>query len=82
MKVVINVFLKDGVLDPQGKSIEKALYSLNFNGIKEVRMGKQIRLKLDEKDKQKAQADVKKMCEELLVNKVIEEYEFFIKENE
>lgn len=82
MKITINVFLKNGVLDPQGKSIQKALHSLNFNEVKEVRVGKQLQLQLDEKDKQKARLSVEKMCEELLVNKIIEDYEFFVSENE
>lgn len=82
MKITINVFLKNGVLDPQGKSIQKALHSLNFNEVKEVRVGKQLQLQLDEKDKQKARLSVEKMCEELLVNKIIEDYEFFVSESE
>ncbi|ULO00089.1 phosphoribosylformylglycinamidine synthase subunit PurS [Campylobacter molothri] len=75
MKIVINIFLKNGVLDPQGKAIEKALHSLNFNEVKEVRMAKQLILDLDEKDEIRAKERIAKMCEELLVNNVIEDYE-------
>ena len=64
MKAIVNVSLKAGVLD-----------SLHFNGVKDVRVGKQIVLQLDESDKEKAMADVTKMCEELLANTVIEDYE-------
>jgi len=74
MKAVVNVFLKAGVLDSQGKAVHHALDSLHFNNVKDVRIGKQIVLQLDESDKEKALADVTKMCEELLANTVIEDY--------
>ncbi|HBD9076053.1 TPA: phosphoribosylformylglycinamidine synthase subunit PurS, partial [Campylobacter jejuni] len=66
------------VLDPQGKAVEKALHSLNFNSVKEVKIAKQIKISLDEKDEKLAKEQVKKMCEELLVNSVIEDYELVI----
>ena len=75
MKAIVNVSLKAGVLDSQGKAVHHALDSLHFNGVNDVRVGKQIVLKLDETDKDKAMADVTKMCEELLANTVIEDYE-------
>jgi len=74
MKAIVNVFLKAGVLDSQGKAVHHALDSLHFNNVKDVRIGKQIVLQLDESDKEKALADVTKMCEELLANTVIEDY--------
>ncbi|MDP8300485.1 phosphoribosylformylglycinamidine synthase subunit PurS [Campylobacter jejuni] len=78
MEVIVNISLKNGVLDPQGKAVEKALHSLNFNSVKEVKIAKQIKISLDEKDKKLAKEQVKKMCEELLVNSVIEDYELII----
>jgi phosphoribosylformylglycinamidine synthase len=75
MKAIVNVSLKAGVLDSQGKAVHHALDSLHFNGVSDVRVGKQIILKLDETDKTKAMAEVTKMCEELLANTVIEDYE-------
>jgi phosphoribosylformylglycinamidine synthase len=74
MKAIVNVFLKAGVLDSQGKAVHHALGSLGFNEVEDVRVGKQIILKLNETDKEKAMADVTKMCEELLANTVIEDY--------
>jgi len=74
MTAVVNVFLKDGVLDPQGKATHHALDSLNFAGVSDVRMGKQIIIKLDTTDKVKAEIEVKEMCETLLANTVIEDY--------
>ena len=74
MKAIVNVFLKPGVLDSQGKAVHHALDSLHFDAVIDVRIGKQIVLELDETDKEKAMADVTKMCEELLANTVIEDY--------
>jgi len=75
MKAIVNISLKAGVLDSQGKAVHHALDSLHFEGVDDVRVGKQIVLKLDETDKTKAMANVTKMCEELLANTVIEDYE-------
>ncbi|CUU70033.1 phosphoribosylformylglycinamidine synthase%2C PurS protein [Campylobacter hyointestinalis subsp. hyointestinalis] len=72
MKVTVNVFLKNGVLDPAGKAVEHALGSLGFDGVNEVRIGKQIVLNLKDNIND---ADIKTMCEELLANTVIEDYE-------
>ena len=75
MKAIINISLKKGVLDSQGKAVHHALDSLHFSGVNDVRIGKQVILQLDTDDKTKAMADVSKMCEELLANTVIEDYE-------
>jgi phosphoribosylformylglycinamidine synthase len=75
IKAIINVSLKAGVLDSQGKAVHHALDSLHFKGVNDVRVGKQIILKLDETDKTKAMKDVTQMCEDLLANTVIEDYE-------
>lgn len=75
IKAIVNISLKAGVLDSQGKAVHHALDSLHFTGIDDVRVGKQIVLKLDTDDKTKAMSDVTKMCEDLLANTVIEDYE-------
>lgn len=74
MKIVVNVFLKAGVLDSQGKAVHHALESLHFNNVSDVRVGKQIVMNMNESDEKKAIADATKMCEELLANTVIEDY--------
>ncbi|SFV68231.1 Phosphoribosylformylglycinamidine synthase, PurS subunit [hydrothermal vent metagenome] len=74
MTATVNVFLKEGVLDPQGKAAHHALDSLGFEGVSDVRIGKQIILQLDTEDKAKAETEVKEMCETLLANTVIEDY--------
>ena len=74
MTATVNVFLKEGVLDPQGKAAHHALDSLGFDGVNDVRIGKQIIIKLDTDDRAAAEAEVKEMCETLLANTVIEDY--------
>jgi phosphoribosylformylglycinamidine synthase len=74
MTAIVNVFLKDGVLDPQGKAAHHALDSLGFKGVSDVRIGKQIVVQLETTDKAQAQKEVEEMCETLLANTVIEDY--------
>jgi len=74
MKAIVNVYLKEGVLDPQGKAAHHALESMNFKGIQDVRIGKQIVIKLDTDNREEAEKEVKEMCETLLANTVIEDY--------
>ena len=76
MKATVHVTLKRGILDPQGKAIEHALESLGFRNAANVRVGKYMELDLDEQDKAKAEAQVKSMCEKLLANTIIEEYQY------
>jgi phosphoribosylformylglycinamidine synthase len=78
MKAIVNIGLKAGVLDPAGKAVHHALTSLHFDNVNNVRIGKQIVMQLDGDDAQKAHEDVVKMCEELLANTVIEDYEIEI----
>lgn len=78
MKATINIQLKEGVLDPQGKAVHHALSALNFKEAQNVRVGKQIIVELDETDEKKAKKRVVDMCEELLANTVIEDYEIEI----
>ena len=79
MKVVANIFLKNGVLDPQGKAVHHGLDALGFDGVKDVRIGKQVVIDLDTDDEEKALNEVREMCEKLLANTVIENYEVEIK---
>ncbi|EJP74337.1 MULTISPECIES: phosphoribosylformylglycinamidine synthase subunit PurS [Campylobacter] len=78
MKAVVNITLRNGVLDPAGKAVEHALNSLGFNNASNVRIGKQIVLDIEAKDKEEARAQLKTMCEELLANPVIEDYEIVL----
>ncbi|VAV90365.1 Phosphoribosylformylglycinamidine synthase, PurS subunit [hydrothermal vent metagenome] len=72
MKVQIFITLKNGVLDPQGKAIHHALESLEFSGVNDVRAGKLIELDVDDGVSEET---LQKMCEKLLANTVIENFE-------
>ncbi len=74
MKIRVDVMLKNGVLDPQGKAIGHALGHLGFSGIEGVRAGKVIELDVAETDPAKAIESAKKMAEKLLANLVIEDF--------
>ena len=74
MKVVVNISLKEGVLDPEGQAIKNSLSNLGFKNFSDVRTGKQIILNFEKIDENEAILATKKMCEDLLVNTVIETY--------
>lgn len=79
MKAIVNVALKKGVLDDQGKATHHALDTLGFKDIvKDVRIGKQIIMELNALNEDEAKKEVTKMCEKLLANTVIEDYEIEI----
>ena len=75
MKARVHIMLKDGVLDPQGEAVRHALGTLGFEGVEAVRQGKVIEIDLTESDAAKAEAEVAKMCEDLLANTVIERFD-------
>ena len=75
MKATVKITLKYGVLDPQGKAIEKSLGQLGFSGVNEVRQGKLIELDLDADTPEAAEKQITEMCEKLLANTVIENYD-------
>ncbi len=76
MKARIHVTLKQGVLDPQGKAISHTLEALGFEGVEKVRQGKFIEIELTETDEQRAGEQVEQMCQKLLANMVIENYDY------
>ena len=72
----IDVMPLKALLDPQGKAVAGALANLGFSEVADVRQGKFVEIELKERDKEKASANVKQMCEKLLANTVIENYQF------
>lgn len=74
MKARIEVRLKSGILDPQGKAIAGALDGLGYAGLGEVRQGKLIEIELPAGDKAHAKESVEAMCRTLLANPVTEDY--------
>jgi phosphoribosylformylglycinamidine synthase len=77
MKIRILISLKKGVLDTQGKAIESSLVkNLGFSQISEVRQGKVVELEIAETNSEKIKEIVDQICDKLLVNKIIEDYNF------
>jgi phosphoribosylformylglycinamidine synthase subunit PurS len=60
---------KEGILDPQGQTVERALPALGFSGAQHVRVGRLVELEVDDP------SQVGDMCEKLLANPLIEDYE-------
>jgi len=73
--VEVSVMLKEGIADPQGQTIERALPALGFKGVQGVRVGKRIMLTLDASDEDDARRRAHDMCVKLLANPVIESFE-------
>ena len=71
----VSVMLKAGIADPQGQTIERALPALGFEGVEDVRVGKQIQLRVEASNEDEARDLVEQMCQRLLANPVIESYE-------
>ena len=74
----VYVQLKPTVSDPQGQTIQGGLSQLGFDSVRSVRAGKFMQVRLDESSEQSASEKVRDMCEKLLANPVIEDYEFEI----
>lgn len=77
-KALVYITLKEGVLDPQGKTVQHSLDTLGYVGVKEVRVGKYLELLIE--DEGSVEAQVEEMCEKLLANPVIENYTYTIEE--
>jgi phosphoribosylformylglycinamidine synthase subunit PurS len=69
MKARVLIRPKEGILDPQGQAVERALPALGFEGVKAVRVGRLVELEVDDPER------VPEMCERLLANPLIEDYE-------
>lgn len=76
MKAIIQVRLKNGILDPQGKTVNNALHHLGFQNIDNVRVGKLIEFEIKESDKEKAFQMIEDACNKLLANPVIEDFTY------
>ena len=69
MKARVLIRPKEGILDPQGKAVERALPALGFEGLSHVRIGRMVELEAENG------ADLNRLCEQLLANPLIEDYE-------
>lgn len=83
--VKIIVTLKSTLLDAQGRVVQNALHSLGYSNVEQVRIGKYMELAVSFSESEnllQREKKVKEMCDRLLANPVIEDYEFRIEEEE
>jgi phosphoribosylformylglycinamidine synthase len=76
LKARVLIRPKAGILDPQGQTVERALPALGFEGASHVRIGRLVELEVDDP------SQVPAMCEKLLANPLIEDYEVELLEGE
>ncbi|MBC8280929.1 MAG: phosphoribosylformylglycinamidine synthase subunit PurS [Chloroflexi bacterium] len=76
----IHITLKPTVNDPQGVTVLSSLHRLGFDSAGDVRVGKYLLVNIDEADKAKAESAVTEMCQKLLANPVIEDFQFNLEE--
>ena len=69
MRARVLVRPKEGILDPQGQAVERALPALGFSGVRNVHVGRLIELDVEDTSR------LPEMCERLLANPLIEDYE-------
>jgi phosphoribosylformylglycinamidine synthase subunit PurS len=74
LKARVLIRPKEGILDPQGQTVERALPALGFEGVSEVRVGRIVELEVPDVSR------VGEMCEKLLANPLIEDYEILVVE--
>jgi phosphoribosylformylglycinamidine synthase subunit PurS len=73
--VRVEVTHREGIADPAGSTIERALPALGFDGIDDVHVGKSIRFTIDAPDEAAARGEIDDMCKRFLTNPVIEDFE-------
>lgn len=78
LKAKVDIRLKKGVVDPEGKNVAKALHLLDFNEVSAVAIARRIEITLNASDKEHAKRRVDEMCKKLLANPVINDYHITI----
>ena len=71
---------EEGVLDTQGKAVEKTLTHLGYKGLEEVRVGRIVTMRIEAENSGAAAEAVKNMCQDLLANDLIETYKISVRE--
>ncbi|RMG60254.1 MAG: phosphoribosylformylglycinamidine synthase subunit PurS [Deltaproteobacteria bacterium] len=80
VKAHVYVTMRRGVLEPQGRAVQKSLENLGYTQVKGVRIGKFIEVELDGVSRQEAENILEEICRKLLANPVIEDFRFEIVE--
>ena len=80
MKAKVYIRYKEGILDPQGKTVGGALDSIGIDGIKDLRIGKYIEISFGNISKEQAELVTDESCRKLLANPNTETYHFEVEE--
>ena len=80
MKAKVYIRYKEGILDPQGKTVGGALDSMGIDGIKDLRIGKYIEISFGDISKEQAESVTEESCRKLLANPNTETYHFEVEE--
>ncbi len=80
MKAKISIYLKPGILDPQGKAVHHAIEHLDYAGVENVRIGKYVEIEFDSGNSEKVKKDAEEICQKLLANPVMENYTIDVEE--
>lgn len=75
-KVTVIVTLKPSLLDAQGRVVQDALRALGYANVEQVRIGKHMELEVTAADGETLDRQIKEMCDRLLANPVIENYQY------
>lgn len=78
--VQVRITPRPGILDPEGETIGRALGTLGYEGVSDVRAGRLITLHLDAASADDARSKAAEMCERLIANPIIEDYEVQVEE--
>jgi phosphoribosylformylglycinamidine synthase subunit PurS len=75
LKVRVLIRPKEGILDPQGQAVERALPALGYEDVSNVHVGRLVELEVPDGGRADVEQRVEEMCERLLANPLIESYE-------
>ncbi|MCK5742019.1 MAG: phosphoribosylformylglycinamidine synthase subunit PurS [Chlorobi bacterium] len=81
-KAQINITLREGILDVQGKTVEHALHSIDYPMISQLRIGKFVEMNIDANNSESAAKLADEACKKLIANPIIEDYKITISESE
>ncbi len=78
--IILEIFLKEGIFDPQGKTVKDALHNLSFKEVEDVRIGKVLKIDILGENKEEVISKVRKMSEIFLANPVTEDFVIRVEE--
>ena len=78
MRVTIAIDRRPEIADPEGTTVKRALHELGFTETAAVRMDRVIHMEVDSEDPEATKARVEEMCNQLLANPVLEDFEITV----